>query len=468
MSISLPSRPSYEQLRKQAKDLHKALAAGDPAAALRLRDHHPDFGRGDPASARLADAQLVMARQLGFGSWPRLKRAVGEIEAVEAEVAQLRGDYAAADEAGRQRLLEPVHDMRRLPDHAMGAAELSDADARVVVANRRGYALWSKYDSFVYLDPAVKAVIAAARVGDLPGVRAALQEAPEAVNPRWVAGYEPRESDEQPGIPNDSVPLFCACEGVFAGTNRKGNEGSIARALLEAGADPDLADRPMEGAVSFDCPRVLEALIEHGADLEGPAPGVWMSFPMLFGFTEVCQLLAAAGARLDLRFAAGLGRLDEMERWLGADGRLRPDPGLADAFMQHPARRGQRAVRVERTDDVVLGQALLYACLHGRREAAQWLVDHGADVNAPVRGTDVDGTVLHRMTGFHGGRAAAVAQVEAARMPMVGWLLDRGADPTVRDAVHGADAIGWAMHSGMERMGQILRSRAAGATRATP
>src|SRR4051794_21337942 len=69
VSPSLPAAASVEQLRKQAKELARAARAGDPAAAARIRAHHPHAG--DPL--KLSDAQLVIARELGFSSWPRLK-----------------------------------------------------------------------------------------------------------------------------------------------------------------------------------------------------------------------------------------------------------------------------------------------------------------------------------------------------------------------------------------------------------
>ncbi len=66
----LPVRPDLGQLRHQAKDLLRALRSGDASAAAELRKHHP--GRVDPADAKLADAQLVLARAYGIASWPRL------------------------------------------------------------------------------------------------------------------------------------------------------------------------------------------------------------------------------------------------------------------------------------------------------------------------------------------------------------------------------------------------------------
>ena len=52
----LPVVPDLEQLRHQAKDLLRAMRAGESQAIAELREFHPDAI--DPASAKLADAQL--------------------------------------------------------------------------------------------------------------------------------------------------------------------------------------------------------------------------------------------------------------------------------------------------------------------------------------------------------------------------------------------------------------------------
>jgi hypothetical protein len=70
----LPVRPDLDQLKHQAKDLLRALHAGDPGAIAELREHHPD--PIDPAGAKLADAQLVLARSYQATSWIRLAQAV--------------------------------------------------------------------------------------------------------------------------------------------------------------------------------------------------------------------------------------------------------------------------------------------------------------------------------------------------------------------------------------------------------
>jgi len=63
-------RLNLEQQKKRAKELLKAVRDDDPDAVTRWEAHHPK----EAASERqLADAQLVVARENGFPSWPRMK-----------------------------------------------------------------------------------------------------------------------------------------------------------------------------------------------------------------------------------------------------------------------------------------------------------------------------------------------------------------------------------------------------------
>lgn len=77
MSRPLPEHPSLEQLRKQAKDLLRHARGEDADARARLAAI--DRGAsGTPVT--LADAQLVVAREYGFPSWPRLVHHVETID----------------------------------------------------------------------------------------------------------------------------------------------------------------------------------------------------------------------------------------------------------------------------------------------------------------------------------------------------------------------------------------------------
>jgi hypothetical protein len=88
-----PFRLNLEQQRRRARELLQALRAGDAAALRRFRLHHPRFAEADGA-ARLSDAQLVIARELGLPSWPRLK---AHVAAMDRSLARIRQREAAPD-----------------------------------------------------------------------------------------------------------------------------------------------------------------------------------------------------------------------------------------------------------------------------------------------------------------------------------------------------------------------------------
>jgi hypothetical protein len=76
----LPVRPDLDQLKHQAKDLRRAIHAGESTAVAELREFHPDAPA--PEHAKLADAQLVLARSYYASSWPRLVQAVDLVRAI--------------------------------------------------------------------------------------------------------------------------------------------------------------------------------------------------------------------------------------------------------------------------------------------------------------------------------------------------------------------------------------------------
>jgi hypothetical protein len=143
----LPVRPNLDQLKHQAKDLLAALRAGDPAALHEFHQNHP--GAIDPASAKLADAQLALARSYQASSWSRLVQAVeladaiwtDNLEAVRTLVSSNRNllqeetlvrkdsgwgpPMAFAAALGRDRIVQMLHELGAT-DHilAMGRAVL--------------------------------------------------------------------------------------------------------------------------------------------------------------------------------------------------------------------------------------------------------------------------------------------------------------------------------------------------------
>ncbi len=82
----LPDRPSLEHYRREAKELVRVHRAGEGAARERAVRVLGERGR-----FLLSDAQFVLAREHGFGSWAELRRAV-ESSPLDALAAVERGE----------------------------------------------------------------------------------------------------------------------------------------------------------------------------------------------------------------------------------------------------------------------------------------------------------------------------------------------------------------------------------------
>jgi ankyrin repeat protein len=181
MTTSLPKNPSLENLKKQAKTLLRKWRAGDPETLARIQAAHPRWGEAKP---RLADCQLILAREGGFESWPQLKLAVASANQDAAdqfvEIACLCYD-------------DPHYDHRTFQARAR---EMLDNHPELAQAN-----IW-----------------AAAAAGNARAVESFLDAEPDLVN--------------RPG-PHRWVPLICACYSRVRSTYR------VAQVLLDRGADPN-------------------------------------------------------------------------------------------------------------------------------------------------------------------------------------------------------------------------------------
>jgi ankyrin repeat protein len=89
----LPSRPSFESLRKQAKKLAREIAAGNADAVARV--HAQLLDAELPLSQR--DAQLVLAREYGFAGWQDLRAEVLKRTGKGLEWAVLQAERAIHD-----------------------------------------------------------------------------------------------------------------------------------------------------------------------------------------------------------------------------------------------------------------------------------------------------------------------------------------------------------------------------------
>lgn len=130
----LPDRPDMDQLRRQARALHCAAAAGDGDALRRLQ--------AVSLQPTLAAAQLALAREYGYPSWARLKaqverrRASGPAGYVIRPVASLDELTRAFDFLGAQVMPTVTHDDRRFSELARRFPE--DRSLMLVVEDRHG------------------------------------------------------------------------------------------------------------------------------------------------------------------------------------------------------------------------------------------------------------------------------------------------------------------------------------------
>lgn len=81
-------RLNLEQQKKRAKELLRAVRLDDPAGRQRFARFHPEAMAVTMQTVKLADAQLVIARENGFASWPRMKAHIEKLrlaqQAIEA------------------------------------------------------------------------------------------------------------------------------------------------------------------------------------------------------------------------------------------------------------------------------------------------------------------------------------------------------------------------------------------------
>ena len=79
----------------------------------------------------------------------------------------------------------------------------------------------------------------------------------------------------------------------------------------------------------------------------------------------------------------------------------------------------------------VLDEAFAFAAYNGRLDAMRYL---------QARGASADGAAHLGMTGLH--LAVITGRVDVAR-----WLVEHGADLSLRDGIHNGTPLGWAEHT---------------------
>ncbi len=463
MPTALPLAANLDQLRKQAKDLLRGQRAGQPRALARFADSGLRLG----TPIRLADAQLVLAREYGFASWPKLRAYLLRVQAngptlqhaYQADLGYY-ADRAAGLLASAQDGTEPA-----VRTFAHWQAPLTKQGARAVVAREHGFSSW----------PALRAHVTGLAGSGEPFARA--YQAIEAKDLDALAGLLDRFPDLVHALGTNRNDLL----GLALGTR----DERLVELVIRRGADVTRANAhgstPLHNAGRPDLTRLLLAA---GAPVEGSARGdggTPLAFALFWGSRETAELLAEHGILpANLRIAAGLGKLDLIDALLAADGTLSDAAGAHRAFYRphsgfpawRPgndpqqirdealtwAARNNRVAAIERLvargadpcADVYRGTALTWAAFTGSTAAARRLVELGADPDqqatfgGPEHGKGV--TALHL--------AAQNGRTETVRA-----LLALGADPSIRDDLYHGDARGWALNGEHAELAEELRAR---------
>lgn len=368
----LPVRPDLEQLQRQAKELLRAIHASDPNAVAELREHHPD--RIDPASAKLSDAQLVLARSYQASSWTRLVHAVRLADAIWRDDL----DTVRALVTGNPNLLH--EDVLIRTDSNWGPPMTYAANLgrdRII--------------RFLYEHGAKDLESAAGR--------AALQGKPETVRMIWDMAGRPAPETVGWGFAGPAYTLSVEGTAVlFALGARVDGPHGVDTNAIEHLLGTDSRNPPAKH-------RILELWIEHG--FEPPDTPV---------------------------MALHRGRIDLLEAQLARDPELLTRTfTIAEVFPLAPACSRDPYVA---QGTPVHGTTLLHiAAYFDELEIGEWLLDRGMDPN--VRSAvDADGfggytalfstVVSQRNFWVNYGKG----EPDAARFTRL--LLDRGADPNVR------------------------------------
>jgi ankyrin repeat protein len=487
---------NLEQQKKQARELLRAIRAGNADAVSRLRRHHGRWATSDEATVRqlvaLHDAQFVLAREQGFPSWPRLKAYaepssrsrpsrlfVADVAWIADRAHGLLRTRKSAGPAALEQIREWHPRFADLTDEEIRQAPFTEEDARLVYAREHGFETWDDLIGRVALlasrtDMATTepfmAAFGALKSGDVAGFEALLRANPRLANERGTNG-------------NTLLNLAVS----FAGKPDWKEGLSAIEALLAAGSDVnDPNDRgwtPLHQAAYANKPDIAGLLLAKGAALDAEAHGAGgtpLIAALFWGHREVADLLRRHGvAPGNLRAAAGLGVSELVESCFSGECTLTPEAGAARGFYRphsgfpdwQPSTDSQevldeglvwacksnrvgvleRLVRAgARLDaDPYRGTPLIWAAACNRTEAAAWLLDRGAHVNQ--KGTFGGLTHGQGLTALH-------LAAQYGHMPMVKLLVERGADRTLKDDLYHSTPEGGAQHFGQVAVRDYLRS----------
>jgi ankyrin repeat protein len=261
----LPAHPSLEQYKKQAKELLKAYCSADVETIRRVKRNHPRFEKlaehshvlplgFDISKFALADAQLVIAREHGFESWPKFTK---RIEVINSEAAALANPVAAFIEAaiwhGTLEAADAILATHpEITHNSIHVAAILGDDAvvrRFIVADPRNV---KKKEAPYDGDPLVYLCLSKYLRLDKTRSDAFMRAASALLD----AGADPNTGFTA----KDEYGDF---ETALYGAAAVAQHAELTRLLLERGADPNEVETPYHVPESYDN-AALKVLVESG------------------------------------------------------------------------------------------------------------------------------------------------------------------------------------------------------------
>ena len=235
------------------------------------------------------------------------------------------------------------------------------------------------------------------------------------------------------------------------------NALEVMKMLLDAGTDPNVVlgkGGTMLGLICWRAARekgvlidMIDMLVEYGADPNAGFDRGSLENALWHGETDAGHALLRHGSKYDLRIAAGLGRIDLIEEFMEADGRLKDGAYALAPPMGEGCKR-------DLSDQEVLTDALSMAVLNWQFDTVDYLLEKGADINGFCTFVHGEG-----ITALHHVCSAIPRDTEREDPKMVAFLLDRGADPTILNGGVEANPFAWAVHNELPAIASYLVER---------
>jgi ankyrin repeat protein len=437
MTTQLPPRPNIEQLKKQAKALLKGQQASNPGVLRQIRQHHPRFREKPEPEIRnsrftLSDAQLVVAGEYGFASWPKLKAAVlarqagpssegdrnawlgaasrGELAQVTALLDQHSG---LLDERGGEGTRTALH-FAAMHGHEAVVRLLLERGADPNIRCEGDYAMPLHFAAEKQHFPIIRLLLENGADPSGEGDYHELDVIGWATSWDYVTAR--KEIVEYLTAHGAAHNIFSAVAMGEVEIIRK--LAAQSRSHLEKRMDlTNKRRRPLHLAVVKKQPRSLEALLDLGANTEALDESGFTALDQaaLSGETELAQILLDRSAKVRLPAAFALQKSSDIEKL------LRRDPECL--------RSGNR-----------WGNLIVRASEQASGQVVESLIRAGACVDVwddPKTAVDsTSGYAPLHAAGFWGNAGAAAV------------LLQHGANVRARDEKYQGTPAGWAAFAG--------------------